>query len=99
LPRLSKINKINIARRGEAWHFAWVNGKHLGVRLKSPVLFKMKIPYDSLIAIKVALQIRLEFLEEQIKKAEQDKNQNNIDFWSEKHQTLVFAIQDFQEVL
>lgn len=57
------------------------------------------MPYDSLIAIKVALQIRLEFLEEQVKKAEQDKNQNNIDFWSEKHQTLVFAIQDLQEVL
>lgn len=97
--RPNKINKINIARRGKRWHLAWVDGKHLGVRLKSPVLFKMKMPYDSLIAIKAALQIRLEFLEEQIKKAEQDKNQNNIDFWSQKHQTLVFAIQDLQEVL
>jgi len=76
-----------------------LNKNNLGVRSKSPALFKMKIPYDSLIAIKVALQIRLEFLEEQIKKAELDKNQNNIAFWSEKHQTLVFAIQDLQEVL
>jgi len=76
-----------------------LNKNNLGVRSKSPVLFKMKIPYDSLIAIKVALQIRLEFLEEQIKKAEQDKNQNNIEFWSGKHQALVFAIQDLQEVL
>ena len=99
MPRPNKIFKINIARRGAAWQIAWVDGKHLGVRLKSPALFKMKIPYDSLIAIKVALQIRLEFLEEQIKKAELDKNQNNIAFWSEKHQTLVFAIQDLQEVL
>jgi hypothetical protein len=59
----------------------------------------MKIPYDSLIAIKVALQMRLEFLEEEIKKAERIKNQNNLDFWSEKHQALVLAIQNLKEVI
>jgi hypothetical protein len=59
----------------------------------------MKIPYDSLVALKVAFQMRLEFLEEEIRKAEQSRNQNNIEFWTERHQALVTAIQDLQEVL
>ena len=59
----------------------------------------MKIPYASLVAIKTALQMRLETLEEEIRKAEQNKNQNSIEFWTERHQALVTAIQDLQEVL
>lgn len=43
--------------------------------------------------------MRLEFLEEEIKKAERIKNQNNLDFWSEKHQALVLAIQNLKEVI
>ena len=76
-----------------------LNKNNLGVRSKSPALFKMKIPYDSLVALKVAFQMRLEFLEEEIRKAEQSRNQNNIDFWVERHKALVAAIQDLQEVL
>ncbi len=59
----------------------------------------MKLSFDNLISIKVALQMRLDFLEEEIKKAEQNKNQNNLDFWSERHQSLVLAIQNLQEVI
>jgi hypothetical protein len=66
---------------------------------KKPHLNYMKLSFDNLVAIRAALQMRLEFLEEEIKKAERAKNQNNLDFWSEKHQALVFAIQDLQEVL
>jgi len=76
-----------------------LNKNNLGVRLKSPVLFKMKIPYDSRVAIRTALQLRLEDLEKRIQKAEQNKDQVNLEFWTEKHQALVTAIQDLQEVL
>jgi hypothetical protein len=60
---------------------------------------KLKLSFDNLVAIKAALQMRLEFLEEEIKKAERAKNQNNLDFWSERHQALVLAIQNLQEVI
>jgi len=60
---------------------------------------KLKLSFDNLVAIRAALQMRLEFLEEEIKKAEQNKNQNNLDFWSERHQALVLAIQNLQEVI
>ena len=59
----------------------------------------MKLSFDNLVAIRAALQMRLEFLEEEIKKAERIKNQNNLDFWSERHQSLVLAIQNLQEVI
>jgi len=60
---------------------------------------KLKLSFDNLVAIRAALQMRLEFLEEEIKKAERIKNQNNLDFWSERHQALVLAIQNLQEVI
>jgi hypothetical protein len=60
---------------------------------------KLKLSFDNLVAIRAALQMRLEFLEEEIKKAERIKNQNNLDFWSERHQSLVLAIQNLQEVI
>jgi hypothetical protein len=66
---------------------------------KKPHLNYMKLSFDNLVAIKAALQMRLEFLEEEIKKAERAKNQNNLDFWSERHQALVLAIQNLQEVI
>ena len=59
----------------------------------------MKLSFDNLVAIRAALQMRLEFLEEEIKKAERAKNQNNLDLWSERHQALVLAMQNLQEVL
>ncbi len=60
---------------------------------------KLKLSFDNLVAIRAALQMRLEFLEEAIKKAERIKNQNNLDFWSERHQSLVLAIKNLQEVI
>jgi hypothetical protein len=66
---------------------------------KKPHLNYMKLSFDNLVAIRAALQMRLEFLEEEIKKAERAKNQNNLDFWSERHQALVLAMQNLQEVL
>ena len=60
---------------------------------------KLKLSFDNLVAIRAALQMRLEFFEEEIKKAEKIKNQNNLDFWSERHQSLVLAIQNLQEVI
>lgn len=71
----------------------------MGSGPKAPFYFKMKIPYDSRIAIRTALQLRLEDLENRIQKAEQNKDKVNLEFWSEKHQALVTAIQDLQEVL
>ena len=71
----------------------------LGSGLKAPFYFNMKIPYDSRVAIRTALQLRLEDLEKRIQKAEQNKDKVNLEFWSEKHQALVTAIQDLQEVL
>lgn len=76
-----------------------LNKNNLGVRSKSPALFKMKIPYDSLVALKVAFQMRLEFLEEEIRKAEQSRNQNNIDFWVERHEALKTAIIDLETII
>jgi hypothetical protein len=76
-----------------------LNKNNLGVRSKSPVLFKMKIPYDSLVAIRTALQLRLEDLEKRIQNAERNKDQVNLDFWTERHQALVTAIKDLEEVL
>ncbi len=76
-----------------------LNKNNLGVRSKSPALFKMKIPYDSLVAIRTALQLRLEDLEKRIQNAERNKDQVNLDFWTERHQALVTAIKDLEEVL
>ena len=76
-----------------------LNKNNLGVRSKSPVLFQMKIPYDSLVAIRTALQLRLEDLEKRIQNAERNKDQVNLDFWTERHQALVTAIKDLEEVL
>ena len=59
----------------------------------------MKIPYDSRVAIRTAFQLRLEDLEKRIQKAEQNKDQVNLEFWTEKHQALVTAIQDLEQVL
>ena len=59
----------------------------------------MKIPYDSLVALKVAFQMRLEFLEEEIMKAEQSRNKNNIDFWVERHEALKTAIVDLEQAI
>jgi hypothetical protein len=94
-----KIFKINIARPRRERQSIWVSRESLGVRPESPVLFKMKIPYDSRVAIRTALQLRLEDLENRIQKAEQNKDKINLEFWMEKHQALVSAIQDLQEVL
>ena len=94
-----KINKISIAKPRREWQSVWVSRESLGVRPESPILFKMKIPYDSRVAIRTALQLRLEDLEKRIQKAEQNKDKVNLEFWSEKHQALVTAIQDLQEVL
>jgi hypothetical protein len=43
--------------------------------------------------------LRLEDLEKRIQRAEQNKDKINLEFWTEKHQALVSAIQDLQEVL
>jgi hypothetical protein len=59
----------------------------------------MKIPYDSRIAIRIAFQLRLEDLEKRIQKAEQNNDKVNLEFWTEKHQALVTAIQDLEQVL
>jgi len=59
----------------------------------------MKIPYDSLVAIRTALQLRLEDLEKRIQNAERNKDQVKLDFWTERHQALVTAIKDLEEVL
>lgn len=59
----------------------------------------MKLSCDSLIALKVAFQMRLEFLEEEIRKAERSKNKNNIDFWVERHEALKTAIVDLEQAI
>lgn len=59
----------------------------------------MKIPYDSLIAIQASFILRLEELEKQIQNAEQNKNKNNLEFWTEKHQSMVKAVADFRKAL
>jgi hypothetical protein len=63
----------------------------------------MKLSYDSLVALKVAFQMRLEYLEEQIKKAEKEKekekDRDTLAFWTDKHEKLVTAIQDLQEII
>ena len=59
----------------------------------------MKLSYDSLVALKVAFQMRLEYLEEQIKKAEKEKDRDTLVFWTDKHEKLVTAIQDLQEII
>jgi hypothetical protein len=45
--------------------------------------------------------MRLEYLEEQIKKAEKEKekDRDTLAFWTDKHEKLVTAIQDLQEII
>jgi hypothetical protein len=43
--------------------------------------------------------LRLEDLEKRIQNAERNKDQVNLDFWTERHQALVTAIKDLEEVL
>ena len=59
----------------------------------------MKLSYDSLIALKIAFKMRLEYLEEEIKKAEKEKDKDTLAFWTDAHQKLVTAIQNLQEII
>jgi hypothetical protein len=59
----------------------------------------MKLSYETLVALKTAFQFRLEYLEERIKNAEQINNQNDLAFWTDKHEKLVTAIQNLQEII
>ena len=61
----------------------------------------MKLSYDSLVALKIAFKMRLEYLEEEIKKAEKEKekDRDTLAFWTDKHGKLVTAIQDLQEII
>lgn len=55
-----------------------------------------KIPYDSIIAIKIALDMRLEYLDKLIADSEKNQYQENIIFWHEKKNELTQAMKDFE---
>jgi len=59
----------------------------------------MKLSYDSLVALKIAFKMRLEYLEEEIKKAEKEKDKDTLAFWTDKHEKIVTAIQDLQGII
>jgi hypothetical protein len=56
----------------------------------------MSIPFDSVIAIKIALDMRLEYLDKLIALAEKQEAKENIIFWNEKKNELYKAILDFE---
>jgi hypothetical protein len=59
----------------------------------------MKLSYDSLIALKTAFQMRLEFLEEEIGKAEKAKDEGALIFWVDRHDALTTAITELETII
>jgi hypothetical protein len=59
----------------------------------------MKLSYDSLDALKIAFQMRLEYLEEEIDKAEKAKDEAALIFWVDKHDTLKTAITELETII
>ena len=58
----------------------------------------MKMPYDSIIAIKIALDMRLEYLDKLIAASEKNQYQEDTLFWNEKKNELTQAMKDFELV-